>query len=117
MSSHCGHLPSLDQAATRPTSANRSNERAAVFIIARESGQHRKAEERCGAERGEGKKKKSRIMLCRGPSRIDLSSSTTGLENSRAKPDGGSWRRNRLGEKAVGLLHTEKASDVAQLEH
>lgn len=49
---HCVHLPSLDQAATRPTSANRSSERAAVFIIA---GAVNTAGPRGGAEQNGGK--------------------------------------------------------------
>lgn len=73
MGSHCGHLPSLDQAATRPTRANRSSERAAVFIVTRECGQHRKAEKWCGTERG----KEKQVYALQGPigeSRSDFQS-------------------------------------------
>lgn len=88
LGSQCGHLPSLDQAATRPTSANRSSERAAVFIIARESGQHRKAERWWGAERGG--EKKSWIMLCRGPSEGIEDQLVVSVEVSKMVDRGGS---------------------------
>lgn len=85
MGSHCGHLPSLDQAATRPTRANRSSEKAAVFIVA-EGGQHRKAERWCRTERGKGKQ----VYALQEPIGGSRSDSSRQLNLTKM---GGSWRR------------------------